>query len=255
MGSLLRSTRNTRALPTGDLRYIRSDFPGGLTTSEVQWLLQNNIVTIVDLREEKEYRASPCVLEAEPGFTYYHLPVTGGGDTPKSVEAVAATYLGMLDEQMEKIIGTILEAKTNVMYFCGAGKDRTGVVSAILLKRLGYSNQEIIKDYMETKENLIGFLTSYVKAHPEVDMNIIIPKEENIKKVLTALESRERACAETAALLSEKESAQEPLGSAREERQSLKFSMLFSPNARKNRNATCSFHLEPDNWWSFSASD
>ena len=77
------------------------------------------------------------------------------------------------------------------MYFCGAGKDRTGVVSAILLKRLGYSNQEIIKDYMKTKENLIGFLTSYVEAHPEVDINIIIPNEENIKKVLTALESKE----------------------------------------------------------------
>ena len=52
-----------------------------------------------------------------------------------------------------------------------------------------------------------------------------------------------------------KESAQEPLGSAREERQSLKFSLVFSPNARKNRNATCSFHLEPEDWWSFSAPD
>ena len=93
---------------------------------------------------------------------------------------------------MEKIISTILEAKTNVMYFCGAGKDRTGVVSAVLLKRLGYSNQEIIKDYMETKDNLMGFLTSYVKLHPEVDINIIIQKEENIKKVLTALENPNR---------------------------------------------------------------
>lgn len=191
MCALLQSTLNTRALPTGDFRYIRSDYPGGLTTSEVQWLLQNNVATIIDLREEKEYRAKPCILESEPGFTYYHLPVTGGGDTPKSPEAVATTYLGMLDEQMEKIIRTILEAKTNVMYFCSAGKDRTGVVSAILLKRLGYSNQEIIKDYMQTKDNLMGFLTEYVKSHPEVDINIIIPNEDNIKKVLTMLESKE----------------------------------------------------------------
>ena len=48
MGSLLQSTQNTRALPSGDFRYIRSDYPGNLTTSEVQWLLQNNIVTIID---------------------------------------------------------------------------------------------------------------------------------------------------------------------------------------------------------------
>ena len=42
-------------------------------------------------------------------------------------------------------------------------------------------------DYMETKINLMGFLTEYVKEHPEVDINIIIPDAENIKKVLERL--------------------------------------------------------------------
>ena len=189
MGSLLQSTLNTRALPTGQLRYIRSDYPGKLTAAEVQWLLQNDITTIIDLREEKEYRLNPCILESESGFTYYHLPVTGGGDTPKSPDAVADVYLGMIDEQMDKIIGTILDAKTNVLFFCGAGKDRTGVVSAIILKRLGYSSQKIIDDYMETKNNLKEFLTAYVQAHPEVDIRTIMPNEENIKKVLDVLDS------------------------------------------------------------------
>ena len=93
----------------------------------------------------------------------------------------------MIDAQMDKIISTIMNANTNVMYFCGAGKDRTGVVSAIILKKLGYSDQVIVDDYMETKENLMGFLTAYVKDHPEVDINIIIPNAENIKKVLEQL--------------------------------------------------------------------
>lgn len=187
MSSLLDSTLNTRALPIGSMRYIRSDYPGNLSDSEVKWLLENNIKTIVDLREEKEYIANPCRLEKEDGFDYYHLPVTGGGDTPESPEAVTATYLGMLDEQMNKIIDTIMNAKSNVFYFCGAGKDRTGVVSAIILKKLGYSDQVIIEDYMKTKNNLMEFLISYVKEHPEVDINIIIPNENNIRRVLEAL--------------------------------------------------------------------
>ena len=187
MKSLLQSTLNTRALPTGDLRYIRSDFPGNLSDEEMQWLIDNNITTIVDLREEKEYKVKPCRLETENGFTYYHLPVTGGGDTPDSPGTVAVTYLGMLDSQMDKIISVIMSANTNVMYFCGAGKDRTGVVSAVILKKLGFSDQVIIDDYMETKENLMGFLTAYVNEHPEVDINIIIPNAENIKKVLERL--------------------------------------------------------------------
>ena len=115
------------------------------------------------------------------------MPVTGGGDTPKSPEEVASVYLGMLDKQMDKIIQTILDAKSNVLYFCGAGKDRTGIVSAIILKKLGFDDQTIIDDYMKTKENLLDFLTDYVKEHPQVDINTVIPNENNIRKVLDTL--------------------------------------------------------------------
>ncbi len=188
MGSILQTTLNTRALPTGDLRYIRSDCPGKLTDDEVRWLRINEITTIVDLREEKEYETRPCRLEKEDGFTYYHLPVTGGGDVPESPEAVAGTYLNMMDDQMDRIIDTIMSAAGNVMYFCNAGKDRTGVVSAIILKKLGYSDQVIIDDYMKTKDNLMEFLTAYVNEHPEVDINIILPNEENIRRVLEAMQ-------------------------------------------------------------------
>ena len=187
MASLLQSTLNTRTLPTGDMRFIRSDCPDKLTDEEVQWLLQNHVTTVVDLREKKEYEQTPCRLETEDGFTYYHMPVTGGGDTPKSAEEVGIVYLGMLDKQMDRIIQTIMDANSNVLYFCGAGKDRTGVVSAMLLKKLGFDDRIIIDDYMKTKENLLGFLTDYVKEHPEVDRNIIIPNEKNIRKVLDAL--------------------------------------------------------------------
>lgn len=187
MSSLLNSTLNTRPLPTGDLRFIRSDCPQELTPEEVEWLRKNHVITIVDLRERKEYERTPCPLETEDGFMYYHLPVTGGGDTPKSPDAVSAVYLGMLDAQMDRIIHTIMDAKSNVLFFCGAGKDRTGVVSAIILKKLGFDDQTIVDDYMKTKENLLDFLTDYVKKHPEVDINTIIPNEKNIKRVLAAL--------------------------------------------------------------------
>ena len=77
-----------------------------------------------------------------------------------------------------------MDAKSNVLNYCSAGKDRTGVVSAVILRKLGYSNQIIIDDYMESKDNLMQFLASYVAEHPEIDINTIIPKEENIKRVL-----------------------------------------------------------------------
>lgn len=187
MSSLLASTRNTRALPTGTLRYIRSDVPLALTEEEIGWLRDNQITTLVDLRSEEEVIRRPCPLAALGDFRYVNLPVTGGGDTPKSREHLHVVYGQMLDEQMEKIIDTIMNAKTNVMYFCTAGKDRTGVVSAVILKRLGFSDEIIIDDYMKSKDNLFEMLTAYVKEHPEVDIDIIIPREENMKRVLEKL--------------------------------------------------------------------
>lgn len=184
MVSLLKSTLNTRALPIGNLRYIRSDAPLMLSEEEVQWLRDNNITTLVDLRSEEELQRKPCLLANAEGFVYHHLPVTGGGDTPKSREHLYEVYCGMVDEQMDTILDIIENAATNVMYFCTAGKDRTGVVSALLLKRLGISEVLIIEDYMKSGENLMDMLTSYVKEHPEVDLDIIVPREENIKRVL-----------------------------------------------------------------------
>lgn len=187
MGSLLRSTRNTRALPTGTMQYIRSDVPEKLTDKEVQWLLDNNITTIVDLRSDEEIAKKTCYLKEQDGFRYIHLPVTGGGDTPKSIEHLYTVYRQMLDAKMENIIDTIMNAKSNVMYFCSAGKDRTGVVSAIILKRLGFSDEVIIDDYMKSKDNLMDMLTAYVSVHPEVDIEIIIPHCENMERLLKYL--------------------------------------------------------------------
>lgn len=184
MGSLLKSTLNTRALPIGGMRFIRSDAPLCLTEEEIQWLLDKDISTLVDLRSAKELERTPCPLQNMVGFTYYHLPVTGGGDTPKSREHLHAVYRGMVDEQMDIILETILNAASNVMFFCTAGKDRTGVVSALLLKRLGISEDVIVEDYMKSKDNLLDMLTTYVKNHPEVNLDIIIPQEENIRKIL-----------------------------------------------------------------------
>lgn len=192
MSSLLQSTKNTRALPTGSLRYIRSDVPERLAEEEVDWLLAHQITTLVDLRSEEERRRKSCCLETRAGFHYVPLPVTGGDIVPTSREHLYVVYRQMVDGQMERILEIILNTKTNVMYFCTAGKDRTGVVSALLLKRLGFSDQVIMDDYMESKDNLMELLTSYASAHPEADIDVLVPHRENMRQLLKWLSEREK---------------------------------------------------------------
>lgn len=50
MSSILQSTRNTRALPTGEIRYIRSDVPENLSDKEIRWLLKDNLMDMLRKR-------------------------------------------------------------------------------------------------------------------------------------------------------------------------------------------------------------
>ena len=187
MIKLFESTQNTRPILPDSLRFIRSDVPTAVSEAEEQWLRAHDILTIIDLREPQERAQKTCPLGEKNGFTYLCLPVTGGNDIPSSQAEVAASYIRMVDEQMERVIEAAMTEKSNVLYFCNAGKDRTGVVSAILLTRLGYGREYIVADYMNSAENLRGTLEAFVKNRPDVDLNVITPQPAYMQDFLTWL--------------------------------------------------------------------
>ena len=184
MASLLKSTQNTRCILPNSYRYIRSDVPHQITAEEIAFLILQNVRTVIDLRSLEEQQRKPCPLLHHPAFSYHSMPVTGGSTVPSSPEDVAQSYITMVDEQMHRIIRTILSAETNVLYFCNAGKDRTGVVSAILLWLHNISDTCIIRDYMESKDNLSSILQAYAAQNPNVDIRVITPCEAYIQGFL-----------------------------------------------------------------------
>ena len=181
---IFENTKNTRTIIDDDLRYIRSDVPTYLSKKERQWLIDNDIITIIDLRTEPEQYQRPCPLRNDSSFNYISMPVKGGNAVPAFPNDVAFSYMDMVDDTMDNIINTIMNADTNVMYFCNAGKDRTGVVTAIILSKLGYSKQYIINDYLLSGESLKEELLLFTQNHPEIDINVIMPKAEYIEKFL-----------------------------------------------------------------------
>lgn len=184
MGSLFSSTKNTRRLISGSSRFIRSDVPLNLTDDEINWLKSEDVLTVIDLREQTEQVLKPCVLMNEPCFEYFSMPVTGGNVIPSKPEDVALSYIKMCDEQMERIIDKIIYSYNGVLFFCNAGKDRTGVVSAIILYTLGFDDEYIINDYMLSAENLKETLQAYADSDKSIDIELITPHEEYIKGFL-----------------------------------------------------------------------
>lgn len=190
MSAYLSSTKNTRYILSDNKKYVRSDVPVVITANDKKWLLENDIRTVIDLREDVERQKKPCPLRTMSEFTYLCMPVTGGDKIPEAPSKVPASYIKMVNVQMAKIVYTIENAPTNVLYFCNAGKDRTGVVSALLLKRIGRSEEEIIADYVKSAENLKEMLEKFATANPSIDLQTITPKEEYMREFLQLFNNR-----------------------------------------------------------------
>ena len=179
---IFKSTKNTRTLINNSLKYIRSDVPNNITEDEILYLIKNKILTIIDLRTEEERKEKPCKLQYNKKFKYYCVPLTS--KIPLSSKDVSKSYIEMVDKKLMNLIKIIENSKTNNLFFCNAGKDRTGVLSAILLDRLGKDKNYIINDYMISYENMKDFLEEYSKIKQKNNLDIITPKKEYIEEFL-----------------------------------------------------------------------
>lgn len=130
-------------------RLIRSDAPCGLEKEEVMFLIDFGVRTVLDMRSAVEVEKRPCSLKGITCITYHHYPFAVGNRLPKSQEEVPLIYWEMVADYsaMKNIMRTIAYAKTAVVFCCTAGKDRTGVVAAVLLLLAGVSRNDILADY------------------------------------------------------------------------------------------------------------
>ncbi len=131
-----------------------------------------NLKTIIDLRTIKERQEKPDV-DIE-GVEILHMPIineaTAGISHEKKVRSMESLlmmpsmtelYISMVTKdslenlvKVLKFILTLPEEKFAVVFHCTAGKDRTGIVAALLLSFLGVDRATVIQDYMLTNKNL-----------------------------------------------------------------------------------------------------
>lgn len=128
-------------------RFIRSDLPLNMSDEEKNYLIKNNITTIIDLRNSDELLRKPNCLNAK-SFNFYNIELNGG-DFPNLEEDIPKGYLDIVDDikKIKEIFNIILSSKGNVLFNCTAGKDRTGIISMLLLLIAKVPEVDIIADY------------------------------------------------------------------------------------------------------------
>lgn len=161
----------------------RSDAPVQPTAGDIEKLLNNGITTVIDMRTEQEAAASESFMGEE--FSFFRLPIQEGSGIPRSMEAVPLSYMEVAEaENMPLVLKAIAEAEQGVLYYCSAGKDRTGVVSAIILMACGADRETVVFDYILSREYNRVKLEALVSAYPEIDRDIILANENSMRSFI-----------------------------------------------------------------------
>lgn len=154
------------------LLFRSSDF-SDLTLEEANFIRDEiNLGQVIDLRSPEELQLEPDVTP--DGVKYTHLPLLSNEDNPAVTRATRMSVLkrrmnepgGMIghmteiypiivsSEQSQKGIRQAFDILLNnedgksILYHCTQGKDRTGMISVLILSALGFSKERIIDDYM-----------------------------------------------------------------------------------------------------------
>jgi protein-tyrosine phosphatase len=143
-------------------RLYRSDSLHHLEEADGPLLHERGIVTAIDFRADDELDRIGIGRLGELDIHHLHLPtvdkvlhtVRPPGWTPP--ESASEVYVLMLRSGAAAYAATLralAEPGTlPAVYFCMAGKDRTGVFSAVVLGLLGVGDADIVADYVLTHE-------------------------------------------------------------------------------------------------------
>jgi protein tyrosine/serine phosphatase len=153
-------------------RLFRADGLERLSPADLEQVAALGLRTVIDLRTGDEV-AKGRIASGAGELTWQHLPMLDVLPPREKYEGwvgpefVASQYLAML-ESAQKSVSTFLGVLADpgsypLVYHCFAGKDRTGVLTALVLGLLGVADEEIIADYALSKlamERLLEWLRS-----------------------------------------------------------------------------------------------
>lgn len=157
-------TADDRQTATGQL--YRSDTLHRLTDSDADIFRSLGIRTVVDLRSRTEVEDHGRIEIADADFIWHNVPMSDEIKlAPRDPEEPPPDFANLspgesyalLAERYAESLGTVFSILTGedalpAVFHCTSGKDRTGIVAALVLEVLGVPDETIVADYVLTEE-------------------------------------------------------------------------------------------------------
>ncbi len=144
-------------------RLLRSDSPHDVSEGGLRALLDRGVSTVVDLRTVSERECLPSPLVGAGEVRDHHAPIFNDGDDfPRDLATASDVYCWWLRERSSGIAAAmtaIADAHSApILVHCHAGKDRTGVIIALVLRLAGVTVDAIADDYAQSGVQLADIL-------------------------------------------------------------------------------------------------
>ncbi|CAN5443930.1 tyrosine-protein phosphatase [soil metagenome] len=171
----LLNARTLAGIPTafgliGHGRLFRSDEPTGPLGALTDVLKEEGIRTLLDLRSARETERRPSPFASEAGYAsapLIDLQMEHLRD-PAAEKTLLDLYRGNVDRNGRTIaeaVSRILRSPPGgVLVHCAVGKDRTGILIALILSALGTQDAVIVDDYTQSEPHLTGFFAEELAA-------------------------------------------------------------------------------------------
>ena len=158
--------------------FLRSESPQWLSPEAIKQVKDYGVKTVIDLRGEEEIKQDGNPFMYDPDVDYHNVPLLNGNpnDTKdQTMEYLRTHVLGdyymiiaeEMGDRLVQIMRVLLDCKGTALFHCHHGKDRTGVVAAILYLISGASRENIISNYKISYEYLKEFLEPYMRRMPD----------------------------------------------------------------------------------------
>jgi protein-tyrosine phosphatase len=123
--------------------------------------------TAIDLREPVERDLDPAAVTSS-GVLLRTWPLIDARIDLTAEISLPELYAAIVDRCGDRIAGAVRlltdDGALPAVVFCSAGKDRTGIVSALFLSALGIDDDAIADDYTRTEVEMRGELRRGVEA-------------------------------------------------------------------------------------------
>lgn len=146
-------------------KYVRAAAPTYASKNDIQILKDYGIKAVIDLRSDFEKECQPNPFAHDQDVDYYEVNLFNSStavvvpDEVRQYKSLGGVYIYMIEgmkDKFKELFDIFLKYPYEcVMFHCSAGKDRTGVTSALLLDLIGCHEYDIVKDYSESYENNI----------------------------------------------------------------------------------------------------